>query len=153
MYFLVGRMVEAGFDLEQALKFGPGDLDTLVWRTIYNAYVALDLREDIAKNTTEESIRAWPGPILEMFLGKDVPGAVLETGEKQFARGPARLLAQARYAIGVYYLTQNDIPAARELFEKVVAMERPTLFESHAALRALHSIGANVPGGGREMGK
>ncbi len=87
MYFLVGRMVEAGFDLEQALKFGPGDLDTLVWRTIYNAYVALDLREDIAKNTTEESIRAWPGPILEMFLGKDLPGAVLETGEKQFAQG------------------------------------------------------------------
>ena len=145
IYFLAKKMPEASFDFTQALDLAPGDMETLLWQTIYNTYVALDVGPDIAKRVNAEQMLNWPGPLLELFLDKDVPAAVLRIGETQFAGGPAKLLAQTRYSVGVYYLSRGELEAAQFLFEKVVSMRATTLMEYHAAWMALEWMGVTEP--------
>ncbi len=149
LYMFAGTLPQAGFDLEQAVKLAPGDLDTILWRTIYNSVVALGVKSEIAGLTTPETRRAWPGPLLEMFLETDVPASVLATGEEQFARGPAQLLAQTRYAVAIYYLFNGNPNRARDLFERIVAMGVPNLFEHHGAVIMLERMGV-VPATGKQ---
>lgn len=91
------------------------------------------------------SSRAWPGPVLDLYLGKQTPQGVQAEAESWSASLEETRLCEARFYTAEWHLARNETQAATALLLNVMQNCPIDLLEQSAAGTELKHLGVQVP--------
>jgi len=83
---------------------------------------------------------AWPGPVVDLFLGQATPEALLAAADAQAGPGRARQICQANFYAGQLKLLEDAAQEAVPLLERAASDCPPTLLEWFAAKAELKGL-------------
>lgn len=122
IYFVKMQAQLATADFDTAFKLR-SKMDALTSHEVYAA-----LREHIlmqragSKSELEQRVLGWdlgkwPGPLINLYLGKITPGQALATAKESSWRERKRQKCAANLYVGLHYLNQGADNEARSLLE------------------------------------
>lgn len=72
------HLTEALQDLSRAVELGSSGHYNVIWLYIARAKSQSGAEQELAKNAAKLNLVKWPGPVIQLFLGKSTPQAVLQ---------------------------------------------------------------------------
>lgn len=73
-----GHLSEAQQDLSRAVELDRSGQYNVIWLYIARVKAKAGGDDELAKNTPKLNLTKWPGPVIQLFLGKSTPEAVLQ---------------------------------------------------------------------------
>jgi lipoprotein NlpI len=137
-YLYGGTLANAQSDFKQASDLNPKYAYYSLWLNI--AERRLNIPSHLAQAATLLDMKAWPAPVVRLFLGEMTPAAVLAAADDMDAKTKREQVCEANFYSGELALLQGAKDDAIRLF-RVAASDCPkTFFEwlgANAELKAL----------------
>jgi lipoprotein NlpI len=135
-----GDAARARADFQQLRKLDPTSLYAALW---------LDIAErrsgqpgTLEKASAKLDLKAWPGPIVRLFLGRTSPEQALAAANHANPRTKRTRVCELNFYAGELALAQGNKAEARRLLEMAVADCPPGLIETTSARAELAALGA-----------
>jgi lipoprotein NlpI len=110
---------EAQEDLSRAVELNPSEPYNVIWLYIARAKNAGRAEEELARNATKLKLEEWPGPVIQLFLGKNNPEKVLQAALDKESQKSSQQRCEAVFYIGEYEALHRRRKAARQNFRRV----------------------------------
>lgn len=107
---------EAQRDLGRAAELDPLDYYNLIWLYIARARNGAGAEEELAKSTAKLNPTKWPRPVIQLFLGKTTPEAVLQSASDKDSLKNSQQQCEARFYIAEHQSLHGQQNASRENF-------------------------------------
>lgn len=107
---------EAQQDLGRATELDPLDYYNLIWLYIARVRNGAGAEEELAKSTAKLNPTKWPGPVIQLFLGKTTAEAVLQSASDKDSLKNSQQQCEARFYIAEHQSLHGQQDAARENF-------------------------------------
>lgn len=111
---------EALEDLTRAVQINPTEPYNLIWLYIARVKNGTDAEDDLARKAERLVLAKWPGPVIQLFLGKNKPDAVMQAAADKDPRMSRELQCEAQFYIGEYQALHGQSAEAVKNFRTVV---------------------------------
>ncbi len=139
-HFVTGRFTQAASDLARGLEINPNYTYAALWRSIALARIGKPYRPDLERRATRFGTSAWPGPIVELYIGagtaEGVKAAMLDAPPDQRAGRDC----EVGFYVGEYRLIQGAQDAAMSLLKKAASACGPDTIEYYGARSELERL-------------
>lgn len=115
-YLYSGHLAEAQQDLSRAVSSNPKGPYDVIWLYIARAKAGAKAEDELAKNAGALSMTKWPAPIIQLFMGKITPDAVLQAATDKDPERSAKQQCEADFYIAEYQALHGQRDAAQENF-------------------------------------
>ncbi|HLW54218.1 MAG TPA: tetratricopeptide repeat protein [Candidatus Angelobacter sp.] len=115
-HLLWGHLAEAQRDISRAVELNPSGYYDVIWLYLARAKAGPGAEKELAKNATALNLSKWPGPVIELFLGKSTTDAVLQAASDKDPEKNSRQQCQANFYIAEYQAFHGQREAARKNF-------------------------------------
>ena len=115
-YLYSGHLAEAQQDIGRAVKLNPRGSYGVIWLYIARAKAGATAEDELAKNAAQSDLTKWPGPVIQLFLGKTTPDAVLQAASDKDPDKSAEQRCEANFFIAEYQIFHGQRDAARKNF-------------------------------------
>jgi lipoprotein NlpI len=119
--FDAGRFNDAAQDFAAHLRLTPGQPFGALWLYVARRRAGEDARAELERFAAGASLSQWPGPIIEMMLGRISPEVLLDSTVNTDERKEKDRSCEALFYIGEYHLIKGDREAATRAFRAVIA--------------------------------
>jgi len=121
LYFYQGNYAAAAADFRHHAKLVPGDAYTVIKLYLTAARSEDKAEQELSTLAREVTGKAWPRPILDLYLGKRDAESILTELQPAGSREQRERACEAYFYIAYYFLLGGKQDKARELFAKAVA--------------------------------
>jgi lipoprotein NlpI len=115
-YLLWGHLGEAQRDISRAVGLNPLGYYDVIWLYIARAKAGPGAEEELAKNATALNLSKWPGPVIQLFLGKITTEAVLKAASNSDPNKSSEKQCQANFYLAEYQALHGQRDAAQKTF-------------------------------------
>jgi lipoprotein NlpI len=137
--FAAGRAPSALADFSQATTLDPKDAYSALWLDI--ASQRSHLPSKLSQAADRIDMKAWPAPVIQMFLGRMAPAAVVTGAANPDAVKRKSQLCEANFYGGEFLLRSGATAEATRMF-RLAASDCPKAFtEWEGAVAELKSMG------------
>jgi lipoprotein NlpI len=140
--FYGGQYDAAQADLTQAARLLRSDPYVAIWSYLAQAragHVDAAARE-LAQSAPDAGNSAWPGPVIELYLGHSDPSSVFKAAQQGDARAQDDQQCEAAFYIGQWRLLHGQNGQALRLFEDAQRTCRKSFSESGGARAELDRL-------------
>jgi lipoprotein NlpI len=110
------QLSEAEQDLSRAVELRPSEHYNVIWLYIAQAKRGAGAEDELAKNASKLDLAKWPGPVIQLFLSKTSPEAVLQAAVDKDPRKNTEQRCEANFYIGERLAIHGQRSAAQEHF-------------------------------------
>jgi lipoprotein NlpI len=110
------RFSEALEDLSRAVQIKPGEHYNVIWLYIARTRNAFGAEKELALNAAKLDLTKWPGPVIQLFLGKTAPEAVLQAASDKDEQKAREQLCEANFFTAEHQAFHYQNDAARSNF-------------------------------------
>jgi lipoprotein NlpI len=114
------RLPEAQKDMSRAVQLNPTEHYNVIWLYIARTKNVSGAENELAKNAAKLDLSKWPGPVIQLFLGKSTPDAVLQAASNKDKKTNAEQQCEAEFYIAEYDALHGQTSAASKGFRSVV---------------------------------
>jgi len=143
IHFYRGELTAAQPDFAKALELDPSDSETALWLYLARTKAGQDARSELETNTAQLKLEAWPGQVVNLYLGKATPEAVLSAAANSDPATDQKQHCAAYFYLGEYALIEGKRDEAKGLFQKAMATGVTYSIEYIGAQQELKHIPAN----------
>jgi len=134
-----GEFKRAAQDLTKATELARDDPYAAIRRFLAESRVGADAAARLRDGASAMDLRAWPGPVIAMYLGDEAPDQVIEAAKQAPGHAAAQRehLSEAYYYIGHGLVVRGQRGKAIEMFRAAVAAGPTSAIEyagAHAEL-------------------
>lgn len=115
-YLYSGHLVEAQQDISRAVELNPRGYYDVIWLYIARAKAGAKARDELAKNAAALNMTKWPAPVIQLFLGKITPDAVLQAAADKDPEKSVDQHCQANFYIAEYHAFRGQREGAQKNF-------------------------------------
>lgn len=119
-HYFRGNYEAAIPDLSAAMSLGYPYPEAVLWIYLAERKAGRNGKAALISNAEDMADDTWPRPLIDVYLEKMVPEAVLEAAGHERKVTRTRQLTQANFYLGALAQQKGDSPAAREHFQKVL---------------------------------
>jgi lipoprotein NlpI len=135
--FEAGEWDAAAADFAHAAELDPEDAFKALWRYLAAARAgAEDAEAKLAEAAAKLDLAEWPGPLVEVYLGRRAPAEVDETGAPEGWERTGRRV-EIEFYLGMLDLLRGDAAAAAARLRAARALGIVEFIEHRAALAEL----------------
>ncbi len=139
--FFIGDFAGAEKDLSVWAGKNPADANANIWLFLARARAGRDGRGALAANAGRIDRSKWPGPFVDVFLGKATPEDLAPPpGGKSDAA--VKRTCEYHFYLGEYYLLQGDRERAARMFRHAIDTGAIKYVECTGARTELAHLGA-----------
>jgi lipoprotein NlpI len=136
-HFATGDFAKASADFLHVLDEAEDEASSMLLRYLARAQLRENATSELEANALRLKSKAWPYAVIELFLGKRQPDAVLAAASKPYQQ------CQANFFIGEWHIIQNRPADAEPLLRKAAKTCRKTFLEYMAAQAELKRLKPN----------
>jgi lipoprotein NlpI len=114
------RLSEAQQDMSRAVRLNPTEHYNVIWLYIARTKNASGAESELAKDAAKLDLSKWPGPVIQLFLGKGTPDTVLQQASDKDTKTNAEQQCEAEFYIAEYEALHGQTTAAVKNFRLVV---------------------------------
>lgn len=141
LWLYSANLAQAQQDLSRAVQLYPSDSYNVIWLYLSRAKAANHVEngpaeEELAKNAAKLNLGKWPGPVVQLFLGKNTKEAVLQAASDI---DPVKKMGQeceANFYVAEYQAFHGQRSAAGQGFNTVIESCPRNYFSYLPAARA-----------------
>lgn len=111
-----GHVPEAQLDLSRAVELNPSGAYNVIWLYIARSKGATSAEGELAKNAARLNLTKWPGPVIELFLGKSTPETVLQAASDKDPLKNTAQECEANFYIAEHQALHGQRSAAMQGF-------------------------------------
>lgn len=119
-HFYLGNFGAAARDFEALADDKPSDAYRMIWLYLAQARSGAGDVAALTERAGRINTGAWPGPVIEMFLGEATPAAVLYAAKQVASNKRAGQECEAYFYLGQYYLFTGKMGKAQRMFGQSV---------------------------------
>jgi lipoprotein NlpI len=119
-YFYLGQFAAAQPDFANAVKSTPTDAYSVLWLYVSESRAGQDARSVLEMDTAQIDRTAWPGQLVDLFLGKATPEAILAAASDPSPHKNQSQLCEADFFLGEHALLDGKRTEARRLFQQAI---------------------------------
>jgi tetratricopeptide (TPR) repeat protein len=134
-----GALADAERDLAWASELAPRDAHYALWLEL--AVLRNHRPSRLADIASRLDMKAWPAPLVRLFLGDATPGAVLAAAADLDPGRKSDKLCEAEFFSGAAALRDGRDPESARLFRRAAQDCPKSFFESQAANIELKALG------------
>ena len=108
---------------------------TFLWLSIAQAQRHDKVPDDIVQGFSGAALDAWPGALVQLYLGKSKPDAILSLTGQDASIGDD-IQCSAQFFVGAWYQMQGDLADAKRLFQSAANVCRANTAPREAAIVA-----------------
>lgn len=139
--FVLGQFAPAIADLRRSVRLDPANAYAALWLYLAQARSGKADREELARMAGSIDRDAWPGPVVDLYLGDATAEEVRGAAEQDDASGERDQRCEAAFYLGEYELIHGGKTAARPLLEEAARTCTPALYERQGAVAELKRMG------------
>jgi|ERR1035437_1766271 lipoprotein NlpI len=117
-FLYLGRFAAAQESFAAVRKLDISDPYSAIWLYLATARAAQDGRHELEKSTEQISLTAWPGPVINLYLGKVTQNAVLSSAGDPDAKKDREQHCEAYFYLGEFALSGGARSKAKRLFQQ-----------------------------------
>jgi lipoprotein NlpI len=106
------HLPEALRDLGRAVELDSSGSYNVIWLYIARAKSKSGAEDELAKNAAKLNLTKWPGPVIQLFLGKTTPEAVLQAASSQDSKKDREQRCEANFYIAEHQAVRGQREAA-----------------------------------------
>jgi lipoprotein NlpI len=114
-----GHPPEAQLDLSRAVELNPNGAYNVIWLYIARSKGATGAEDELSKNAAKLNLAKWPGPVIDLFLGKSTPETVLRAASDKDPLKNAAQECEANFYIAEHQALHGQRSAAMQGFRTV----------------------------------
>jgi lipoprotein NlpI len=116
-----GYIPDAQKDLSRAVELEPSNSYSVIWLYIARTRGTTPgaAPGELAKNATKLNLTKWPGPVIQLFLGKSTPQAVLRAASGKDEQTNQEQQCESKFYIAEYQALHGQSSAALKGFHRV----------------------------------
>lgn len=114
-----GHPSEAQQDLSRAVELESTGYYNVLWLYIARSKYGSDAEDELAKNAAKLNLARWPGPVIQLFLGKNTPEETLKAGWDKDPKRSSEQQCEANFYIAEYQAVHKHHNAALRGFRLV----------------------------------
>ncbi len=119
--FYMGDFAAAARDYERALAIRPDNTYSRLWLYVARGRAGADGAPELARISKGAEGKAWPEPIITLFLGKSSASELLGQARHTDRNRQLQQECQAYFYLGQYSLLKGDPVQAADYFRKAIA--------------------------------
>jgi lipoprotein NlpI len=119
--FFLGNFADAVPDFVGAVRLSPTHTFRVIWLYIVRSRAGENGRQELIENATKLDRKTWPGPIVELYLERLGPGAVIAAASHPDETTQRGRQCEAFFFVGEYHLLAQRLGEARSLLERSMA--------------------------------
>lgn len=131
--FYMGDFAAAARDYERALAIRPDNIYSRLWLYVARGRAGADGAPELARTGKGAEGKAWPGPIVTLFLGGSSARKLLRQARHKDPKRRLQQECEAYFYLGQYSLLHGDRQRAADYFRKSVATGVSNFVEYRAA--------------------
>lgn len=140
MWLHSGNLPQAQQDFSRAVELYPSDPYNVIWLYLSRARAEAHVlngpaEEELAKNAAKLNLSKWPGPVVQLFLGKSSSEAVLQVASDSDPVKKRELECEANYYVAENYVLHRQRGLALERFHEAAKTCPKGYFFYEAAAR------------------
>jgi len=118
--FALGMFSTAIADLTHSIALDPTDGYSVLWLHLARSNTATSDVAELERNSTKLDLAAWPGPLINLYLGKVTPGEARAASARGDTETQTDRTCEAAFFIGEYELLRKDVATAKTQFQDAV---------------------------------
>lgn len=138
--FALGMFPAAIADLVQSIALDPSDGYSMLWLHLARSNTTTSDAAELERNSSKLDLAAWPGPLVNLYLGKTTPGQARTASSRGNADTQTDRTCEAAFFIGEYELLRKDVATAKTRFQDAVKSCPYTSDERDGALAELQRM-------------
>ena len=115
-YLYSGHLAEAQQDISHAVQLNPRGPYDVIWLYIARTKAGAKAEDELAKNAAALDVTKWPAPVIQLFLGKITPDAVLQAAADKDPEKSTKQQCQANFYIAEYQAFRGQHEVAQKNF-------------------------------------
>ena len=119
-YLCLGQFAAAQPDFATALKKNPSIAYVALWLYVAQSRAGQDGRSGLEENTSQIKLTAWPGQVIDLYLGKATPAAILSAASDPNPRTDQRQHSEAYFFLAEHALLEGRRTEAERLFHQAI---------------------------------
>jgi tetratricopeptide (TPR) repeat protein len=131
--FYLGKWNDAVADLQKSQALDASNAYAFIWLHLASVRGGKDDGRSLEQQADQVQAEGWPGPIVDLFLGKLKPAYAIAFASDPDPDKSASQHCEAEFYVGEYLLTQGDSAAATPHLEEARAICSGIAAESLAA--------------------
>lgn len=139
--FYLGQWNDAVTDFQKSLSLDPSNPYAFIWLHLANARAGENDAGRLEQQASQLHVAAWPGPIVDLLLGKLKPELAIAFASDPDADKTASQRCEAEFYAGEYILTQPEKAAASDHLQEARRICSGVVAESLAAKMELKRTG------------
>ena len=143
--FLLGQFSAAEADFAKTLELTPGYQDAALWSFLARSRAGQEALSQLERNAAQLKLTEWQGDVINLFLGKVTPEAVLSANAGAGRKADAERLGKTYFYVAEHALTLGSMDQARRLFQQAIEAGNATSIEYAAARTELKAIAPPPP--------
>ena len=132
----------AVLDFVAAVEIDPRDSYNRLWLYLAETRAGRNGAERLAQDRRRLDLQAWPGPLVDLFLDRVEPEALLARARDDDPEKQRELDCVVSFYLGQYYLLAGDRERALELFRRSVDTGLNNFLQYRAAEAELRHLGS-----------
>jgi tetratricopeptide (TPR) repeat protein len=120
-YFFLGQFDKAKASYEPVLGMNSSSQDVyyaVIWHYLSQKRAGKAEAVRLSEYTARLDLTKWPGPVLELFLGKTTPEGLLAAAKDRYKTLENQKLCEAYFYLGQYYLIMGEESMGRTMFQR-----------------------------------
>ena len=118
--FALGAFDAAITDFARSIALDPADAYSVLWLHLARGNTTTPDQDEFSRNAGKVDLTDWPGPLLNLYLGKATPGQTRAASERGDAKTQNERVCEAAFFVGEYELLRKNVAAARSLFQEAM---------------------------------
>jgi lipoprotein NlpI len=142
LHFFMGDFAGALQDETSAMQADPTDGYSVIWLYLAQSRSGIKGQSQLADNSANLQLTKWPGPVIQVYLGKANPEGLVALGKASNPKYAVDRTCEANFYLGERALLNGSKDEARREFQAAVATGAKTNFEYRGAQVELERLGA-----------
>jgi lipoprotein NlpI len=119
-HWSAGDFAKAATDFAANTRAEPAVLYNWLWLMVAQGRLG-KTDSQVAADVAKQDLSRWPGPVVELYLGRLTPDAMLNAAEQLDQQATRDRLCEAHFFLGQYLLNRGDKAGAMREFDAAVA--------------------------------
>ena len=119
--FFLGNFADAVPDFVAALRLSPTHPFLVIWLYLVRSRAGENGRQELIDNATKLDTKTWPGPIVDLYLERLGPDAVIGAASHRDETTQRGRQCEAFFFVAEYHLLAQRLDEARSLLERSMA--------------------------------
>jgi lipoprotein NlpI len=148
-HFCLGQFAAAQPDFAAALTANPGNAYSALWLYVVQSRAGQDGRTGLEQETGQIKLTAWPGQVIDLYLGRAAPTAILAAARDPHVYKDRSQRCEAYFFLAEYALLAGRRTEAQRLFLQAIDTGATPELEYTGAHEELKRLQASAAKPGR----